>query len=555
MKNEIDILEEIYFLPKRPTFLPGYYGFVRETSLTKTNFAYSLYFDFYDKNLKQFLESQNIPINFNMIKEKFINLVEGLAFLQAMGVAHRDIKPQNIMIDKFSNLKIIDFNCATRLDPNNEEGYVFRGTEGYLSPEWVRVKINNNNKLSEQKILVDLIKSDVFVLGLNVLEMGGIYKDVIRNYEEFEAFEDEVKVWIANFEQKFANSINESEENKTIAKLIRRCLTISYTIRPDFFEFFELLGIRYASEKMENNELKKKLKYHIFINENSSLKTTSNKERIQLEGNNANREVLNPETMNFIIDARNANPPPQLKPPIQTKFILSLILLVVFWFVKLFSIGTKAKFYDDNLEKIKQIIFIRTYENDLEIERIENANIIIDFLFFLDSFMLILGTINVLFRITKYIDSFPKILFLFHLFTFILRCAMGIFFLIKGVDNITTKIFEIVYLSTLFPFEIFGCLSYPLGEEFTQKDFIDSCMMGILLFLKIFSLGTKALFWNSARSIIKDYFSFFISILFIFDSISIFVSIKLLLECTILEREEIKEKIPIIRLLYRLFYT
>ena len=53
----------------------------------------------------------------NLVRNLFLQLIEGLEYLHSKGIVHRDIKPENLLIDENYRLVIADFNFATRLEP------------------------------------------------------------------------------------------------------------------------------------------------------------------------------------------------------------------------------------------------------------------------------------------------------------------------------------------------------------------------------------------------------------------------------------------------------
>jgi len=84
---------------------------------------------------------------------------EGLVVAHKLGVVHRDLKPQNIMIDKEGNARIMDFGIARSIKGKGITGAgVMIGTPEYMSPEQVEGKEIDQ-------------RSDIYSLGVILYEM------------------------------------------------------------------------------------------------------------------------------------------------------------------------------------------------------------------------------------------------------------------------------------------------------------------------------------------------------------------------------------------------
>jgi serine/threonine-protein kinase len=84
---------------------------------------------------------------------------DGLAEAHRLRVVHRDLKPQNIMIDKSGNARILDFGVARSLESKGITGAgVMIGTPEYMSPEQVEGKETDQ-------------RSDIYSLGVILFEM------------------------------------------------------------------------------------------------------------------------------------------------------------------------------------------------------------------------------------------------------------------------------------------------------------------------------------------------------------------------------------------------
>lgn len=88
------------------------------------------------------------------------SLIEGFAVLESYKMYHRDIKPQNLLLDSNNRIKIIDFNLFIKLQnlekKESKSRYRVCGTKGYMSPElnylWEQGRKEGNYNLALSEV-------------------------------------------------------------------------------------------------------------------------------------------------------------------------------------------------------------------------------------------------------------------------------------------------------------------------------------------------------------------------------------------------------------------
>ncbi|KAK9271654.1 hypothetical protein L1049_002017 [Liquidambar formosana] len=109
--------------------------------------------------LKSFLiKNRRRKLAFKVVVQLALDLARGLSYLHSQKIVHRDVKTENMLLDKTRTLKIADFGVARveASNPNDMTGET--GTLGYMAPE-----VLNGNPYNR--------KCDVYSFGICLWEI------------------------------------------------------------------------------------------------------------------------------------------------------------------------------------------------------------------------------------------------------------------------------------------------------------------------------------------------------------------------------------------------
>ena len=125
-------------------------------------------------SLGDYLASQELDDVTRMIFAR--QIAEGLAFLHMKGIAHRDVKPDNVFVKDERRVVIGDLGFATWIGKDNlEEVSRLCGSPDFMPPEMVRAILDGKGDFSSDRNLWpwDPMQHDAWALGCLFVELSG----------------------------------------------------------------------------------------------------------------------------------------------------------------------------------------------------------------------------------------------------------------------------------------------------------------------------------------------------------------------------------------------
>jgi serine/threonine protein kinase len=228
---------------------------------------YYLILDYYERSLHDILKQDFINGNENIIRFYTAELICALEYLHINGYIHKDIKPENIMIDKNGHIKLTDFDlsCKTNIDvsmnstnntvqykentfydDNNKHVTNICGTIEYMAPE-----IIVGNKYNS--------KVDLWMFGILLYELK-YKKTPFLDISQMNKYNDDIEKII----DEVYDNINKNK------------ITFDNTISVELQDLIMKLLIKYPNNRISITEIKnhafyKDVNFNLIMSYNSPI--------------------------------------------------------------------------------------------------------------------------------------------------------------------------------------------------------------------------------------------------------------------------------------------
>lgn len=198
--------------------IPIYYGICQSKTNNDENIEYNI--------VSELVKGVTMNKYFNFLGDDYLiklltllDLASVLVHMHSLKLIHRDLKPSNIMIDKYMNLKLLDFGIS-QLAKKTETNAVTGGTVLYMAPENYNLDDDDDNNTD---VSYSLISTKVDVWGF-----GCIMSELFTGNKPWSPkFEEDTKVISCLFQKKEFYFDSSKIELFQIPEIIKECTNVN----------------------------------------------------------------------------------------------------------------------------------------------------------------------------------------------------------------------------------------------------------------------------------------------------------------------------------------
>ena len=173
-----------------------------------------------------------------------VQILNGLKYLKKSNIIHYDIKPHNIVMNEYLEIKIIDFSASKDISNINDKKIKlnYRGTTFYMAPEVIKTKTIK---------VKDFHKIDLFSLGVTLYTLA--FGEYPFNLKSEDAYNDDIIYNKIMSDWKVKN-INGSEYSTHFINFLNGLLEKNIEKRMDIYEAMNNYWVKGSKILMEEKE-------------------------------------------------------------------------------------------------------------------------------------------------------------------------------------------------------------------------------------------------------------------------------------------------------------
>ena len=242
--------------------------------------------DYYKNYKKNFVDIEHFkPLDQSFIIKIFKQILNGLKYLKRKNIIHRDIKPDNILLDEENNIKISDFGISAifrdkNLDNKDKDESLYSNSTRVGSKDYVCTEIEEGKEYD--------YKADIYSLGLTMFFLM--------------SYENPIKLKKDSLTKKSYRDIDYFSMNKIyniyLRRLVIKMINNDINKRPSASDSFDELEIIELFIKSPKNKIIKKVL--------RDLKMNVNKENENSHNFNTNMNQMN-SNINSMMDRMSLN--------------------------------------------------------------------------------------------------------------------------------------------------------------------------------------------------------------------------------------------------------
>ena len=195
-------------------------------------YHYYIIMELIEKDWESELKNRKTYYSENEILQIISQLVKTLSLMQKNNITHRDIKPQNILVNK-GTYKICDYDDIKKVESSWPILHAVRGSELYMSP--ILFYAYNNHRPT---VLHNSYKSDVFSLGMCILLACTLSSQTLYDIRELKDMNHISQIITRDLICRYS---------QRIINLIIKMLQIDENLRVDFIELEQYISRIYSN--------------------------------------------------------------------------------------------------------------------------------------------------------------------------------------------------------------------------------------------------------------------------------------------------------------------